>query len=101
MKLVLHVNDFSWPLASDRLGSTLAEIAQASETAGFDAIAVMDHLWQHPMRGGPEKPVLECYAALTWIAAHTRSIGLVALATAASYRPAGLLAKIVTSLDVL
>jgi F420-dependent oxidoreductase-like protein len=88
-------------LASDRLGSTLAEIAQASETAGFDAIAVMDHLWQHPMMGGPEKPVLECYAALTWIAANTRSIGLVALATAASYRPAGLLAKIVTSLDVL
>jgi F420-dependent oxidoreductase-like protein len=101
MKLVLHFNDFSWPLASDQLGATLVEVARASEAAGFDSIAVMDHLWQHPMMGGPEKPVLECYAALSFIAAHTSRVGLVALATAASYRPAGLLAKIVTSLDVL
>jgi F420-dependent oxidoreductase-like protein len=101
VKLVLHLNDFSWPVAPEQLGSTLTGIAQAGESAGFDSIAVMDHLWQHPMMGGPEKPVLECYAALTWIAAQTSRIGLVALATAASYRPAGLLAKMVTSLDVL
>ena len=101
MKLVLHLNDFSWPVAPEQLGATLTEIAQAGETAGFDSIAVMDHLWQHPMMGGPEKPVLECYAALNWIAARTSRIGLVALATAAPYRSAGLLAKMVTSLDVL
>jgi F420-dependent oxidoreductase-like protein len=83
------------------VGATLVEVARASEAVGFDSIAVRDHLWQHSMMGGPEKPVLECYAALSFIAAHTSRVGLVALATAASYRPAGLLAKIVTNLDVL
>src|SRR5690349_16346748 len=101
MKLVLHLNDFSWPLGSNQLGPTLVEIVQAGESAGFDSIAVMDHHWQHPMMGGPEKPVLECYAALSFIAARTTRVRLLALATAASYRPAGLLAKIVTTLDVL
>ena len=101
MKLVLHLNDFSWPRLQISSVPRLREIAQAGETAGFDAIAVMDHLWQHPMMGGPEKPVLECYATLALIAAQTSRVGLVALATAASYRPAGLLAKMVTSLDVL
>jgi F420-dependent oxidoreductase-like protein len=101
MKLVLHLNDFSWPQEPARFGPTLAEIARASESAGFDAIAVMDHLWQHPMMGGPKKPVLECYSTLAYIAAHTERIGLMSLATAVSYRPAGLLAKMVTTLDVL
>jgi F420-dependent oxidoreductase-like protein len=101
MKLVLHLNDFAWPQAPVQFGPALAEIAQASESAGFDSIAVMDHLWQHPMMGGPEKPVLECYSTLAYIAAHTERVGLIALATAVSYRPAGLLAKMVTTLDVL
>jgi F420-dependent oxidoreductase-like protein len=101
MKIGLHLNDFAWPIAPDRVGSTLAEIAGAAEAAGFDAIAVMDHVWQHPIMGGPEKAVLESYATLAYLAAHTRRARLMALATPPSFRPPGLLAKTVTTLDVL
>ena len=61
----------------------------------------MDHVWQHPMMGGPEKPVLESYATLSYIAAKTDRVKLLALATPASYRYPGMLAKTVTTLDVL
>src|SRR5687768_17288799 len=101
MKLGLHLNDFAWPVAPDRVGSTLAEVARAAEAAGFDAIAVMDHVWQHPIMGGPERPVLEGYATLSFLAAHTDRARLMALATPVSYRSPGLLAKTVTTLDVL
>lgn len=101
MRLALHVNDFSWPVASDRIGSTLAAIARAAEEAGFASIAVMDHVWQHPMMGGAEGPVLEGYATLAYLAAHTNRVNLLALATPASYRHPGMIAKTVTTLDVL
>jgi F420-dependent oxidoreductase-like protein len=101
VKLGLHINDFAWPIGADRYGATLAEIAQTAEAAGFDAIAVMDHVWQHPIVGGPEKPVLECYATLAYLAARTGRARLMALATPVSYRSPGMLAKTVTTLDVL
>jgi F420-dependent oxidoreductase-like protein len=101
VKLALHINDFAWPVAPDTLGATLAEVASAAEAAGFDALAVMDHVWGHPMMGGAEQPVLECYATLAYLAAHTSRVRLLALATPASYRVPGMLAKTVTTLDVL
>lgn len=101
MKLSLHINDFTWPVDARCLPSTLTEIAQAAEAAGFDALAVMDHLWQHPRMGGPQGPVLECYSTLAFLAAQTSHVKLMALATPVSYRPAGLLAKMITTLDVL
>ena len=62
----------------------------------------MDHLWQHPYAGeGPEGPVLEAYATLAYLAASTSRVKLMALATPVSYRFPGLLAKTVTTLDVL
>jgi F420-dependent oxidoreductase-like protein len=79
----------------------LAEIVQTAEAAGFDAIDVADHLWQHPIMGGPEVSQIEAYTTLGFIAAHTQHVRLMALATAVSYRSAGLLAKLVTTLDVL
>jgi F420-dependent oxidoreductase-like protein len=98
----LHINDFAWPVAPDRLGATVAEIAQAGEAAEFDTIAVMDHVWQHPYGGGgPEGPVLECYATLAYVAAQTSRAKLLALATPVSYRFPGMLAKTMTTLDVL
>lgn len=101
MKLGLHINDFAWPVGIDRYGATVAEIGQAAEAAGFDAVAVMDHVWQHPMVGGPEQPVLECYATLAYLAAHTTRVRLLALATPVTYRYPGMLVKTVTTLDVL
>ena len=102
MKLSLHLNDFAWPIAADGFGATVAAIGQAGEAAGFEAIAVMDHIWQHPYAGaGPEGPVLEGYATLAFLAAHTSRVKLLALATPVSYRFPGMLAKTVTTLDVL
>jgi F420-dependent oxidoreductase-like protein len=101
VKLGLHINDFAWPVGADQFGPTLTAIAQSAEAAGFDAIAVMDHVWQHPIVGGPEQPVLECYATLAYLAARTNRARLLALATPASYRSPAMLAKTVTTLDVL
>jgi F420-dependent oxidoreductase-like protein len=101
MKLVLHINDFAWPVEPTQVASTLAAIGEATEAAGFSGIAVMDHVWQHPMVGGPARPVLECYTALTYLAAHTSRVRLIPLATPVSYRSPGMLVKTVTTLDVL
>ncbi len=100
MKLGLHINEMSWG-GNRGLGATLGDIAEAAEAAGFDAIAMADHLWLSPYVGGPLGNHLEAYTSLGFLAARTRRVRLLALATAASYRPAGLLAKIVSTLDVL
>jgi F420-dependent oxidoreductase-like protein len=101
MKVGLHLVDWSWFGGPERAGASLAQIAQTAEQAGFDSIAVADHVWQHPYMGGPERDMLECYTILAYLAAHTRRTRLIAMCTAAPYRPPGLLAKIVTTLDIL
>ena len=101
MKVGLHIPATSWAGGPRALGSTLERIVEVAEEVGFDAIDVADHLWQHPLMGGPTLSQVEAYTTLGFIAARTRRVRLLALATAASYRPAGLLAKMVTTLDVL
>jgi F420-dependent oxidoreductase-like protein len=101
MKLGLQINDFSWSGGLARLGATLAEIAQATEECGFDRIGVADHFWQHPIMGGPEANELECYTTLAFLAAHTGNIKLTAMVTGTHFRHPGVLAKTVTTLDVL
>src|SRR3954453_264892 len=101
MKLGLHFNYFSFPGGPQGLGSMLAESTAAADEFGFDIIGVADHLWQHPYFGGPEREELECYTTLGFLAAYTRQARLMALVTAATFRSPGLLAKMVTTLDVL
>jgi alkanesulfonate monooxygenase SsuD/methylene tetrahydromethanopterin reductase-like flavin-dependent oxidoreductase (luciferase family) len=101
MRLGLHIPSTTWEGGASRLGGTLAEIVQVAEAVGFDTIDVADHLWQHPIMGGPEVSQIEAYTTLGFIAAHTKRVRLMALATAVPYRHAGLLAKTVTTLDVL
>ena len=101
MKLVLHLNDFTWQVAPNQFGSTLAEIAWAAEAAGFERIGVADHVWQAPQAGGPEVPELECYTTMAFLAAHTSRAELMAIVTGVHFRNPGLLAKMVTTLDVL
>ena len=101
MKLGLHIAMTNWESGAPRLGPTLVEIAAAAEAAGFDAISVTDHVWGSEYTGGVEANQVEAYTTLGFIAAHTRRVRLLALATAATYRHAGLLAKMVTTLDVL
>jgi alkanesulfonate monooxygenase SsuD/methylene tetrahydromethanopterin reductase-like flavin-dependent oxidoreductase (luciferase family) len=101
MRLGLGIVETSWQGGSARLGPLLGDVVEAAEAAGFDTISVADHVWLHPIMGGPLENHVEAYTTLGFIAARTSRVRLMALATAASYRPAGLLAKIVTTLDVL
>lgn len=101
MKLGLHIYDFTWPGGASQIGPTLIEIARAAEATGFDRISTMDHVWQSRYLGGPEREVLSCYPTLTFLAAHTSRINVLALATASPYWQPVLLAKAVTTLDVL
>ena len=100
MRLGLHINEMSWG-AGLQLRSALADVGDAAEAAGFDLIAMADHVWLSPYVGGPVGNHLEAYTSLAFLAARTQRVRLLTLATAASYRPAGLLAKIVSTLDVL
>jgi hypothetical protein len=99
MKLALHINNFSWP--GFRFGATLAEIARSADSCGFDRIGVADHLWQHPIIGGPEAEELECYSTLAFLAANTKRARLMAMASGVHFRHPGVLAKTVSTLDVL
>jgi F420-dependent oxidoreductase-like protein len=101
MKLGLHMPTMDWQGGPPELGNTLGRVVETAEEAGFDTITVADHVWQHPVMGGPIRNQVEAYTTLGFIAAHTKRVRLLALATAAPYRPAGLLAKMVTTLDVL
>jgi F420-dependent oxidoreductase-like protein len=101
MKLVVHLADFDWPIAPDQLADLLADVAGLAEAGGFDGIAVGDHLWQHPIMGGPEGACLEAYATLAYLAAHSQSVRLMTVVTGAHFRYPGVLAKTVTTLDVL
>src|SRR6202035_582751 len=101
MKLGLHISDFTWDGGAPALRGKLGEIARRAEEAGVDRISVMDHVWQIGPLGPPEHEMLEAYTALGWLAAKTERVKLLAMVTAVVYREPGLLAKGVTTLDVL
>jgi F420-dependent oxidoreductase-like protein len=101
MKLGVQLNSFDWNGGPERFGSTLADVARAAEEAGFDRIGVADHLWQHPIMGGPVANEPECYTTLGFLAASTNRISLVPMVSGVHFRHPGVLVKTVTTLDVL
>ena len=101
MDIGLHIAKFNWPGAPDSIGPALARIAATADEAGFSMLSVMDHLWQLDWNGDPQEEMLEAYTTLGYLAAHTSRIKLLAFVTAVTYREPGLLAKAVTTLDVL
>ncbi|GGK40339.1 LLM class F420-dependent oxidoreductase [Pilimelia terevasa] len=102
MRLGLHYWNFSTPDDPARIAATLAGTARTAEEAGIDSFSVMDHYFQMAHRGGgAHEPMLEGYTTLGYVAALTRRMTLGVLVTGALYRYPGLLAKIVTTLDVL
>jgi len=101
MKLILHLVKFDWPGGPAQLGLRLSEIAITAEQSGFDGISISDHLWLHPRIGGPDGNMLEAYTTLAFLAAHTHRVRLLTQVTAVPYRYPGILAKTVTTLDVL
>jgi F420-dependent oxidoreductase-like protein len=101
MHLGLHIADFTYPAGPKGLAQDLTRIAVAAEDTGFTKLSVMDHLWQIRVIGPPEMDMLEAYTALGYLAAKTSRIELMAWVTAVVYREPGMLAKAVTTLDVL
>src|SRR5579862_8116791 len=101
MELGLHIADFTWNGGDAEIGARLADHARSAEDAGITRITVMDHFWQIGVIGAPERAMLEAYTALGFIAARTRKVLLHTLVTGVTYRQPGLLAKQVTTLDVL
>ena len=101
MKLGLDIADFTWPAGPAKLGSTLGDIARTADEAGFDSIWVMDHFWQIRMNGPEHHEMLEGYSALSYIAAVTKRAKLGTMVTGVVYHQPGILAKTVTTLDVL
>lgn len=101
MRLGVHIVNFNLPGGPAAIGPTLARVGQAVDEAGIDNLSVMDHYFQMEMAGGPDKPMLEGYTTLGFLAAHTSTAELQLLVTGVTYRHPGLLAKIVTTLDVL
>src|ERR1700727_2511272 len=101
MKIGLHIADFTWPGGAPTLASDLRRIATTAEDVGFSRLSVMDHVWQIQVIGPPEQEMLEAYTTLGYLAACTSRVELVSWVTAVVYREPGLLAKIVTTLDVL
>jgi F420-dependent oxidoreductase-like protein len=102
MKLALQLNNYIWEGGAAQLGATLTTIAQTADEWGFSSIAVADHLWAVPPWMGPiEGQVPECYTTLAFLAASTRRVELIALATPPHFRYPALLAKMVSTLDAL
>jgi F420-dependent oxidoreductase-like protein len=101
MRIGLQVPDFTWQGGPTRLGADLAEIARTADAVGFDKLAVMDHFFQIAFVGPPEHEMLEAYTTLGYLAAVTQRIKLLTLVTGTVYRHPGVLAKTITTLDVL
>src|ERR1700710_1898189 len=101
MKLGLHISDFTWDGGAVALRDQLGDVVVRAEQAGYDRISVMDHLWQIAHIGPPEHEMLEAYTTLGYLAAKTERVKLLTMVTAVVYREPGLLAKAVTTLDVL
>jgi len=101
MEFGIHIADFTWSTGPERLGPALAAHVRNAEAAGIQRITVMDHFWQLPGIGPADHEMLEAYATLGFIAAHTEKALLHTLVTGVIYREPALLAKAVTTLNVL
>jgi F420-dependent oxidoreductase-like protein len=98
----LQIPNFTFSGVPDEsMFERVAELASAGEESGFESVWVMDHFWQLPPLGGPSQPMLEAYTLLGALAARTRRVKLGTLVTGVTYRNPALLAKEVTTLDIV
>jgi F420-dependent oxidoreductase-like protein len=101
IRLGYQIPNFSYGTPVSEMFPTVLAQAREAESAGFDAVFVMDHFYQLPGIGTPDQPMLEAYSALSGIATGTDRIRLSALVTGNTYRNPAMLAKTVTTLDVV
>lgn len=101
IRLGFQIPNFSYGTSVAELFPTVIAQAQEAQAAGFDSVFVMDHFYQLPMLGSPDQPMLEAYTALGALASVTQDVLLGTLVTGNTYRNPTLLAKIITTLDVV
>jgi F420-dependent oxidoreductase-like protein len=101
IKLGLQIPNFSYGTGVPELFPTVIAQAQEAEAAGYDSVFVMDHFYQLPGLGTPDQPMLEAYTALGGLATATERVQLGTLVTGNTYRNPTLLAKAITTLDVI
>src|SRR5437764_2043084 len=97
----LQLPKFTFAVPDDRLFEHVAAMATAADDGGFTSLWVMDHFYQLPGLGGADDKMLEGYTLLGALAARTRSVTLGTLVTGVTYRNPALLAKEVTTLDII
>ncbi|ANW64939.1 LLM class F420-dependent oxidoreductase [Mycobacterium sp. djl-10] len=101
IRLGYQIPNFSYGTGVEQLFPTVIAQAQEADAAGFDSVFVMDHFYQLPGIGAPEEPMLEAYTALGALATATQTAQLGTLVTGNTYRNPTLLAKAITTLDVV
>ena len=101
IRLGLQIPNFSYGTGIAELYPTVIAQAQEADAAGFDSVFVMDHFYQLPGLGSPDQPMLEAYTALGGLSTATENVQLGTLVTGNSYRNPTLLAKAITTLDVM
>ncbi len=101
MRIGLQIPNFTFDGPENEIFDRVSALAQAAEESGFDSVYVMDHFYQLPALGGPDRPMLEAYTTLGAIAARTSRVRLGALVGGVTYRNPSLVAKAATTLDVI
>jgi F420-dependent oxidoreductase-like protein len=102
IKAGLQIPNFTYPgVAPNELFERVAAVATTAEASGFDTVMVMDHFYQLPLLGPPELEMFEAYTLLGALGARTQHAMLGTLVTGVTYRNPAILAKIVTTLDVI
>ena len=101
MRLGLHYWNYTTPADVPAIATTLTQTARLAEDAGVSSFTVMDHYFQMEAIAPAAEPMLEGYTTLGYLAGQTQRMTLGLLVTGVMYRHPGLLAKIVTTLDVL
>jgi F420-dependent oxidoreductase-like protein len=102
IRLGYQIPNFTYPDAGpDTLFDTVVAQAREAEETGYDTVLVMDHFYQLPGIGPASNAMLECYTTLGALASVTSTVQLSALVTGNTYRNPAILAKTVTTLDVV
>ncbi|XVU29186.1 LLM class F420-dependent oxidoreductase [Actinoplanes sp. CA-054009] len=102
IRLGYQIPNFTYPgVPVENLFDTVAAQAREAEAAGFDTVLVMDHFYQLPGINTPDHPMMEAYTTLAALATSTSTVQLSTLVTGNTYRNPALLAKTVTTLDVI